>query len=45
MACIPACGVKAISGKKKEVHLIDQDLCTKCGACYAVCKFDAILVS
>ncbi len=45
MACIPACGYDAITGKKKEVHIIAQDKCTKCGACYAVCNFDSILVS
>lgn len=44
-ACIPVCPTNAITGKKKELHLIDQKLCTKCGACFAVCNFDAILVS
>ena len=44
MACIAACTPKAISGKKNEVHVIDQESCTKCGACLAVCKRDAILV-
>ncbi|MDH4033670.1 MAG: NADH-quinone oxidoreductase subunit NuoF [candidate division Zixibacteria bacterium] len=44
MACIAACTPDAISGQKKEVHVIDQELCTKCGACKAVCKRDAILV-
>lgn len=42
LACISACAYHAITGKKKEVHVIDQDKCTKCGACVAVCKFDAI---
>lgn len=44
MACIAACAPNAITGKKKEVHVIDQELCNKCGACRAVCKRDAILV-
>jgi len=44
LACISACSYDAISGKKKEVHLLDQDKCTRCGACIAVCKFDAIEV-
>ena len=42
LACISACAYHAITGKKKEVHVIDQEKCTKCGACVAVCKFDAI---
>ncbi len=45
MACISACAVSAITGKKKEVHIIDQNKCTKCGACEAVCTYDAIRVS
>jgi len=42
LACISACAYDAITGKKKEMHVIDQDKCTKCGACVAVCKQDAI---
>jgi NADH-quinone oxidoreductase subunit F len=44
MACISACAVGAITGKKSEVHVIDQDKCDKCGACHAVCKRQAIMV-
>jgi NADH-quinone oxidoreductase subunit F len=42
MACLTACAYNAITGKKKELHVIVQDHCTKCGACRAVCKFDAV---
>ena len=42
MACIKPCPVNAISGEKKKIHTIDQDLCTQCGACHAICQFDAI---
>ena len=42
--CAKKCPVDAISGKVKEVHVIDQELCTKCGICKAACKFDAIVV-
>ena len=42
VACVPACAYGAISGKKKELHVIDQDKCTQCGACYAVCTYEAI---
>jgi NADH-quinone oxidoreductase subunit F len=44
MACTPACPVNAISGEKKQVHVIDQKLCTKCDTCRQVCRFDAIPV-
>lgn len=44
-ACIAPCPVDAITGKKKELHVIDQKLCTQCGACFAVCNFDAIAIS
>ena len=41
--CAMKCPVKCISGERKQVHKIDQDLCIKCGACYDACKFDAII--
>lgn len=41
--CARKCPVKAISGEKKTVHVIDAGLCTRCGVCYEVCKFDAVL--
>lgn len=41
-ACARKCPVNCISGSIKEVHIIDQTACIKCGACYAACKFDAI---
>jgi len=44
-ACVPACAYDAITGKKNELHIIDQDKCTQCGACYAVCNFEAIDVT
>ncbi|MFH2055685.1 MAG: NADH-ubiquinone oxidoreductase-F iron-sulfur binding region domain-containing protein, partial [bacterium] len=44
LACITACAVHAITGKKGEVHIIDQEKCDKCGACYAVCTRHAIQV-
>ncbi|RKZ31174.1 NADH-quinone oxidoreductase subunit F, partial [bacterium] len=42
--CAIKCPVDAISGEKKQPHIINQDLCTKCGVCYQVCNFDAIKV-
>jgi ferredoxin len=44
MACVKACPVEAITGVKKEPHVLDQAKCTKCGGCYEACKFDAVSV-
>ena len=41
--CAKVCPVDCISGKPKEVHVIDQAACIKCGACLDKCKFDAII--
>lgn len=41
--CARRCPVNCIDGKRKQIHYIDQDQCIKCGECYNVCKFDAIL--
>jgi NADP-reducing hydrogenase subunit HndC len=41
--CAKVCPVHCISGKPKELHVIDQAACIKCGACLEKCKFDAII--
>ncbi len=43
-ACARQCPQDAISGEKKEIHVIDQELCIQCGVCLDTCKFDAVLV-
>jgi len=43
-ACLRNCPVNAISGKKKEIHEIDQQKCIKCGICSDSCRFEAIEV-
>jgi NADH:ubiquinone oxidoreductase subunit F (NADH-binding) len=43
-ACARVCPVNAISGERKEIHLIAQSVCIKCGACMEKCKFDAIFI-
>ena len=43
-ACARVCPVGAISGERKEVHVIDPEVCTRCGMCLETCKFDAIEV-
>ncbi|MBU1744753.1 MAG: NADH-quinone oxidoreductase subunit NuoF [Proteobacteria bacterium] len=42
--CARKCPVQAVTGKKKNPHVIDQDKCTKCALCYESCKFQAVLV-
>ena len=42
-ACARVCPVGAISGKVKELHVIDQDKCIKCDACFEKCKFGSII--
>ncbi len=41
-ACVRVCPVNAISGERKQPHVIDQEKCTRCGMCIEKCRFDAI---
>lgn len=41
--CTKVCPVHCIHGKVKQCHVIDQEICIKCGACLEKCKFDAII--
>jgi NADH:ubiquinone oxidoreductase subunit F (NADH-binding)/(2Fe-2S) ferredoxin/NAD-dependent dihydropyrimidine dehydrogenase PreA subunit len=43
--CVSGCAHGAITGEKKQPHVIDSQLCQKCGICRSECKFDAIQVS
>jgi len=43
--CAKVCPNNAIEGKVKEIHLIHQDKCIKCGACMEKCRFSAILIA
>ncbi len=40
--CARNCPVDAISGERRQTHVIDPDVCIKCGICVQVCPFDAI---
>jgi len=40
--CVKHCPVHAITGRLKEIHVINHDLCVRCGACYETCAFEAI---
>jgi NADH-quinone oxidoreductase subunit F len=42
LLCLKNCPVEAISGERKKLHVIDQDLCIKCGV-YTGKKKDRIL--
>jgi NADH-quinone oxidoreductase subunit F len=41
--CAKACPAEAIKGEKKKPHEIDTALCVKCGKCFEVCKFGAVI--
>ncbi len=43
LRCLRACPTGAITGGKREIHTLNQGLCIKCGACYDVCKFNAVI--
>ncbi len=41
-ACARGCPVDAIAGQVKAKHLIDSEVCIKCGKCVTACRFGAI---
>jgi F420-non-reducing hydrogenase iron-sulfur subunit len=45
LICARRCPVEAIAGAKNEIHIIDQEICIKCGTCLEVCpdKFGAVI--
>ena len=44
LLCLKPCPTRAISGAKEQRHVIDQQLCTRCGICRSVCNQDAVAV-
>ena len=42
--CARNCPVDAISGQRKEPHVIDASKCIKCGTCLENCAFDAVIL-
>ncbi|MDW8078580.1 MAG: NADH-ubiquinone oxidoreductase-F iron-sulfur binding region domain-containing protein [Thermoguttaceae bacterium] len=41
--CARNCPVSCISGVRRQPHVIDQTRCIKCGRCFEVCRFDAVI--
>lgn len=42
--CRKKCPEQAVSGEKKELHVIDPEKCIGCGLCYSLCKQEAVRV-
>jgi len=40
--CARNCPVDAITGERRQTHIIDPDICIKCGICEQLCPYDAI---
>jgi len=41
--CTKHCPANCITGSAKELHVIDEERCLKCGACMEKCHFGAII--
>lgn len=44
MVCARNCPVEAISGERRQAHVIDINKCIRCGICMQVCNFNAVSV-
>ena len=42
-SCVRLCPVDAISGERKAVHVVDENLCIECGACGRICPKGSVL--
>jgi NADH:ubiquinone oxidoreductase subunit F (NADH-binding)/(2Fe-2S) ferredoxin len=42
--CSRNCPTGAISGERRQLHVIDPEVCIRCGICAQVCNFNAIEV-
>jgi NADH:ubiquinone oxidoreductase subunit F (NADH-binding) len=41
--CARECPVRGIVGEPKKTYVLDREKCIKCGACYEVCRFNAVI--
>lgn len=41
-ACVKVCPVEAITGERKQLHVIHPEICIDCGACTFVCPVECI---
>jgi NADH:ubiquinone oxidoreductase subunit F (NADH-binding)/(2Fe-2S) ferredoxin/Pyruvate/2-oxoacid:ferredoxin oxidoreductase delta subunit len=44
MVCARNCPVEAITGERRQLHIIDDKTCIRCGICAQVCNFNAVAV-
>ena len=44
MVCARNCPVEAITGERRQLHVIDDKICIRCGICAQVCNFNAVAV-
>ncbi|MCS7221434.1 MAG: NADH-quinone oxidoreductase subunit NuoF [Anaerolineae bacterium] len=42
--CARNCPVEAITGARRQTHVINPDICIRCGICMQVCNFNAVVV-
>lgn len=42
--CARNCPVNAITGERRQLHVIDPDTCIRCGICQQVCNFNAVII-
>ena len=43
--CARNCPANAITGERRQTHVIDPDVCVRCGICMQVCNFNAIVIN
>lgn len=43
--CARNCPTNAITGERRQTHVIDPDVCVRCGICMQVCNFNAIVIN
>jgi NADH:ubiquinone oxidoreductase subunit F (NADH-binding)/(2Fe-2S) ferredoxin len=42
--CARNCPVNAITGERRQTHVINPDICIRCGICQQVCNFNAVVI-